>query len=81
MTRKKLMAEVKNGLDGNNIPMDETTQAAVEVAIQCTLQYLLNYSTQMSEELITSKLHTEAMTAGLVSKKVKSLMGNDEESA
>lgn len=72
MTRKRLLGKVKHNLGDRAFDPE-----IVELAVDTTLQYLLDYSQDLSEQLMSKHLHSEAMSAGTVITKLKALLSGD----
>lgn len=70
MTRKRLLHKIDGCLQE---PVDSQ---AIEQIVDCTLQYLLDYTQLLSSQLMSHHppLHSEAMTAGTVIAKLKDLL-------
>lgn len=74
MTRNRMMAEIKDCLDKNDLPADGDAKQIAEIAVDCTLHYVLHYVTTLSEELIVGGSYSEALTAGVISLKLRDLL-------
>lgn len=74
MTRNRMMTEIRDCLDKNDLPVDGLTKQIAEISADGALQYVLHYVTDLSEELIVSGSYSEALTAGVISLKLRDLL-------
>lgn len=81
MSRKRLVAKVKSSLAESHLDTDQAARFAADIAIDCTLEYLMRYSELLSEELMHTGLYSESMTAGTIRNKIKSLLDGTENNA
>lgn len=76
MTRKRLFRRIRDCLDKTELPTTTETQAVANVSVDCTLEYVLGFAIEVSEELTKNALYSEAMVAGTFIRKIKGLMGD-----
>jgi len=76
MTRKRMYDSIKGCLEKENIELTDDTKAAVDVAVSCALNYVQDFAQQVSHELISGGLYSEAMVAGVIVQKIKALNSN-----
>jgi hypothetical protein len=74
MSRKRLYDTIKAELEENAIELNPEIKSAVDTAVCCTLEAVLEYSQSVSVEMITKGLPSEAMTIGVVIGRIKTLM-------
>jgi len=75
-----MMASIKEALDEQGLQCTEDTKAVADAAADATLNYLLSFATEVSEELVSNDLYTEAMVAGVFTRKIKILKSDIEPS-
>jgi hypothetical protein len=74
MTRKELYDNIKGDLDEAGIEHTKEVKRAVDAAVCCTLESVLEYAQSVSVEMITKGLPSEAMTVGVIISKIKAYM-------
>lgn len=74
MSRRQVLASIKECLEDKDIPITDDARRVANVAIDCTLQHLLEYASGLSEQLILNGAYTEALTAGLMSIKIRNIL-------
>ena len=72
MTRQRLFRKIDQALAEH-----EVDDVVKQVIADRTLQYLLDYTQQLSEELMSKHLHSESMSVGTVITKLKMLMTDE----
>jgi len=77
MTRKRMSAKIKESLDHQGLPLTEETKAVADTAVDAALDYLLAFAQDVSEELAGNELFSEAMVAGVFTRKLKALRTDD----
>ena len=68
-TRRRLNRQIEKCLGDRSVD-----PAVRDIIVDCTLNYLLDYTQQLSEELMSKNLHSESMSAGAVITKLKTLL-------
>lgn len=71
MTRRRMLKQIDACLEEHGL---ENDRDIVTVAADCALKYLLEYATELSEQLILSGAYSEALTAGLLTIKIRNLL-------
>lgn len=74
MTRKRMYDAIKQKLDEEGLEITEDSKAVVDAAICCALEYVLEFAQEVSHELTSQGLYSEAMVAGVFVRKIKGLM-------
>lgn len=74
MTRKRMYDAIKTKLAEEGLEITDESQAVVDAAISCALDYVLTFAQEVSHELTGSGLYSEAMVAGVFVRKIKGLM-------
>jgi hypothetical protein len=77
MTRKRMSASIKEALDHQGLPVTEESKAVADAAVDAALSYLLSFAQDVSEELVGNQLYSEAMVAGVFTRKLKALKTDD----
>lgn len=72
MTRKRMMAAVRESLDDKELTC-ENCRPVAEASVDATLDYLLEFAQSVAQELVVVGLFSEAMVAGVLVRKMKSL--------
>jgi hypothetical protein len=78
MTRQKLKNAIKVRLEDYQLPVDDAAREASDIAVDCALEYVLNFVTELSIELTAKELYSEAMVAGMVIKRLQGLLGESQ---
>ncbi len=73
-----MMDSVRQCLEDSGLEVSGDAKKAADIAADCALEYVYRYTQDLSEQLILSGLHSQAMVAGTVGKKVKRLLSSGE---
>lgn len=74
MTRQRLQRTIKKRLDDYQLPVNEESRDVVDAAVDCALEYVLLFAQEVSAELSSKELYSEAMVAGVFVNKLKGLL-------
>lgn len=69
---------IKRQLEDYQLDCDDACMEIIDVAVDKALQYVLGFTLEVSSELVASELYSEAMVAGLVARKIKTLLGEEQ---
>lgn len=75
MTRRRMYNTIKQHLEDYQLPVTEESKDVVNTAVDCALEYVLDYATRMAEQLVSDGAYSEAMVAGTFVNKIKALLG------
>ena len=67
--------KIKQRLDTYDLPTDPQSRQVADTAVDCALEYVLDYAQGMSEQLVKDGKYSEAMVAGILTLKIKRLLG------
>lgn len=77
MTRKRMYDAIKSRLAEEGLEITDESKAVVDAAISCALDYVLAFAQEVSHELTSQGLYSEAMVAGVFIRKVKGLISGN----
>lgn len=73
MTRKRMADKIKQSLDEQGIEYSDDDKALASAIVDSTLDYVLEFGQEVSQELVGVGLYSEAMVAGVFVRKLKAL--------
>lgn len=73
MTRQRMYKQIRAKLSEEGLEITDECKAVTDAAICVALDYVLTFTVEISEELISAGLYSEAMVAGLLVRKIKDL--------
>lgn len=74
MTRYRMYEAIREQLAEEGLELTDDCKAAVDASVCAALGYVLNFSQEVSRELASKELYSEAMVAGVFINKLKGLM-------
>lgn len=75
MTRKRMYDVIKQRLEDYQLECDDACMDVVDVAVNEALQYVCSFAQDLSIEMVSSEMYSEAMVAGTIINKIKTLLG------
>jgi hypothetical protein len=79
VTRQRLKNAIRAKLKDYQLPVSDEAREVSDVAVDCALEYVLRFAQEVSQELTSKHLYSEAMTAGVFIKKLKDLLGENND--
>lgn len=77
MSRKIIRNRILSCIRENNLEVDQRSKEIADLAINCTLRYLLDFSVDISHTLAEQELYSHSMATGLIINKMKEILNDD----
>lgn len=79
MTRRKMREAIRQRLEDYQLPVDEDSRQIVDTAVDCALEYVLDFAMQVNEKLVEDlpRSYSQVLVAGTFIQKLKKLLGEE----